>query len=333
MCHSTVGCLVILALSLFVTPLATAAQQSRHIPVVGMLLPGNSSDAFDPQSNLSAFRQSLRELGYAEGQTIRLAYRFAEGQGDRLPALAAELVSLQPDVIVTNATLGAQAAQQATTTIPIVVAFATDLVEAGLVASLARPGGNLTGQHSRDIEVVGKLLELLKEAVPTMTSVAALTNLTGNPIAPSFTSALDAAAQALGVRLQHIDAGGPETFDAAFATIATSGAEALLIQNSFVFTVHRQRLLDLARTHRLPTVCNGRSYVEVGCLITYSPNSLEMYRRAAVFVDKILKGAKPGDLPVERPDKFELVVNLKTAQALGLTIPQTLLFQADKVIR
>jgi len=201
------------------------------------------------------------------------------------------------------------------------------------VASLARPGGNLTGQHSRDLEVVGKLLGLLKEAVPTMTSVAALTNLTDNPLAPSFTSALDAAAQALGMRLQHIDAGGPEAFDAAFATIATSGAEALLIQNSFVFGLHRQRLLDLARTHRLPTVCNGQLYAEAGCLITYSPNSRELWRRAAVFVDKILKGAKPGDLPVERPDKFELVVNLKTAHALGLTIPPTLLFRADEVIK
>jgi len=330
MWHSTVGCLIILTLSLFVTPLATEAQQSGHIPVVGVLRPENPSADFDP---LSAFRQGLRELGYVEGQTIRLAYRFADGQGDRLPALAAELVSLQPDVIVTNATLGARAAQQATTTIPIVVAFATDLVEAGLVASLARPGGNLTGQHSRDLEVMGKLLEILKEAVPTMTSVAVLTNLTGNPFTPSFTSALAAAAQALGGRLQLVEAGGPEAFDAAFATIATSGAEALLIQNSFVFSVHRQRLLDLARTHRLPTVCHGRSYVEAGCLITYSPNALELYRRAAVFVDKILKGAKPGDLPVERPDKFELVVNLKTAQALGLTLPSTFLFLADEVIR
>src|SRR6266516_3721778 len=243
MWHSTVMCLVILALSLFVTPLVTEAQQSGHIPLVGVLRPG-TSDEFDPKSPLSAFRQSLRELGYVEGQTLRLAYRFADGHGDRLPALAAELVALQPDVLVTSSTLGALAAQQATTTIPIVVAFATDLVEAGLVASLARPGGNLTGQHSRDLEVVGKLLELLKEAVPTMTSVAVLTNLTGNPLAPSFTSAFDAAAQALGVRLQHVEAGGPEAFDAAFATIATSGAEALLIQNSFVFSVHRQRLLD-----------------------------------------------------------------------------------------
>jgi len=333
MWSSAVGCLVILALSLFATPLATAAQQSGHIPLVGVLRPGNLSDDFDPKSSLSVFRQGLRELGYVEGQTIRLAYRFAEGHGDRLPALAAELVTLQPDVLVTHSTLGALAAQQATTTIPIVVAFATDLVEAGLVASLARPGGNLTGQHSRDIEVVGKMLEILKEAVPTMTAVVVLTNLTGNPIAPGFTSALDAAAQALGVRLQHVDAGGPEAFNAAFATIATSGAEALLMQNSFVFSVHRQRLLDLARTHRLPTVCNGRRYAEAGCLIAYSASPLEMYRRAAVFVDKILKGAKPADLPVERPDKFELVINLKTAKALGLTMPPSLLLLADEVIQ
>jgi putative ABC transport system substrate-binding protein len=252
---------------------------------------------------------------------------------DRLPALAAELVALQPDVLVTNATIGARAAQHATTTIPIVVAFATDLVEAGLVASLARPGGNLTGQHSRDIEVVGKLLEFLKEAVPTVTAVAVLTNRTANLLTPGLTSALDTAAQALGVRLHHIDAGGPEDFDAAFATIATSGAEALLIQNNIVFGVHRQRLLDMARTSRLPTMCHGLLYIEAGCLINYYANSLQMYRRAAVFVDKILKGAKPGDLPVERPDKFELVINLKTAKALDLTIPPVVLFQADEVIR
>src|SRR5712691_5600041 len=168
MWHSTVGCLIILTLSLFVTPLATEAQQSGHIPVVGVLRPENPSADFDP---LSAFRQGLRELGYAEGHTIRLAYRYADGHGDRLPALAAELVSLQPDVIVTNSTLGARAAQHATTTIPI-VALATDLVEQGLVANLARPGGNLTGLHSRDLEVMDKLLELLKAAVPTMTVVA-----------------------------------------------------------------------------------------------------------------------------------------------------------------
>ena len=166
-----------------------------------------------------------------------------------------------------------------------------------------------------------------------MTAVAVLTNRTANLLTPSLTSALDTAAQALGVRLHHIDAGGPEAFDAAFATIATSGAEALLIQNNIVFSAHRQRLLDMARTHRLPTACHGQLYVEAGCLITYSPNGLELYRRAAVFVDKILKGAKPGDLPVERPDKFELVVHLKTAQALGITMPPSLLILADKVIR
>jgi putative ABC transport system substrate-binding protein len=333
MTRRTIGLLVTLALGLLVAPLAPEAQQAGHIPLVGVLRLGGPPDPADPKDLTNAFRQGLRDLGYVEGHTIRLVYRFADGQVDRLPVLAAELVALQPDVMVTNSTLGARAAQQATTTIPIVVAFATDLVEAGLVASLARPGGNLTGQHSRDLEVMGQLLEFLKEVVPTLTAVAVLTNLTANPLTPGLTSALDTAAQALGVRLQHVDASGPEAFDAAFATIATSGAEALLIQNNAVFSVHRQRLLDMARTHRLPTMCHGRSYADAGCLITYSPNSRELYRRAAVFVDKILKGAKPGDLPVERPDTFELVVHLKTAQALGLTIPPTLLFRADEVIR
>jgi len=333
MWHSTVGCFVILALSICVTPPAAEAQQSGHIPLVGVLGTSGPPDPADPKHGTNAFRQGLRDLGYVEGQTIRLAYRFAEGQGDRLPALAAELVSLQPDVIVTNSTLGALAAKQATTTIPIVVAFATDLVEAGLVASLARPGGNLTGQHIRDLEVVGKLLELLKDAVPTITQVAVLANPTSSPLAPRYTSVLDATAQALGVRLQHVEAHGPEAFDAAFATIATSGAEALMIRDSFVFSRHRKRLLDFARTNLLPTVCHGRQYAEAGCLIAYSASHLELYRRAAVFVDKILKGAKPGDLPVERPDKFELFVNLQTAQALGMTIPSTFLFLADEVIR
>jgi putative ABC transport system substrate-binding protein len=243
-------------------------------------------------------------------------------------------------VIVTNTAPAALAAKQATTTIPIVVAVTNDLVAEGIVASLARPGGNITGQNLRDLELAGKRLEMLKDAVPTITHVAVLTDPNG-PDYIRVPSAFEQEARALGVRLQRVDAGTPEAINDALTIIADSGAEALMVMDSSMFNAHSQRILEFARTHRLPTVCGVRRYAdcgvrryaEAGCLIAYAPDILEMFRRAAVFVDKILKGAKPGDLPVERPAKFELVVNLKTAQALGLTIPAALLLQATEVMR
>jgi putative ABC transport system substrate-binding protein len=323
----TVGILATLSLLLIVGASPSDAQPRGHIPLVGVLQPGDPSVAY-----LSAFRQGLRELGYVEGQTIRLEYRYAAWQWDRLPGLAAELVQHQPDVIVTNTTPGTLAARQATTTIPIVIAAAGDLVELGIVASLARPGGNMTGLILGGLELEGKRLELLKDAVPPITHVAVLADpvSTGSP---DYASAFAVEAQALGVRLHQVNAGTPAAIDAALATISTSGADALVIQDSAMFNAHRQRILEFARTHRLPTVCGVRAYAEAGCLLAYAPDLLEMFRRATVFVDKILKGAKPGDLPVERATKFELVINLKTAKALGLTIPPTVLFQADEVIR
>jgi putative tryptophan/tyrosine transport system substrate-binding protein len=324
--------MLLITLALLVAPLAVEAQPRGHIPVVGVLRPGDPSADSDPKSSLSAFRQGLRELGYVEGQTISLEYRFADWQWDRLPSLAAELVQLQPNVIVTNTTPGALAARQATTTIPVVIAARGDLVELGIVASLARPGGNVTGLILRDIELSGKRLELLKDAVPTITHVSVLANSVST-VSTDYPSAFAVEAQALGVRLHQANAGTPAAIDTALATISTSGADALLIQDSAMFNAHRQRILEFARAHWLPTVCGVRAYAEAGCLIAYAPDILEMFRRAAVFVDKILKGAKPADLPVEQPAKFELFVNLKTAQALGLTIPSTLLFQADEVIR
>jgi putative ABC transport system substrate-binding protein len=267
-----------------------------------------------------------------EGQTIRLAYRFAAWHWDRLPALAAELVQLQPDVIITHTGAGVLAAQQATATIPIVVAIGPDLVERGLVASLAQPSGNITGQILRDAELAGKRLELLKDAVPTITHVAVLVN-PGSNISPAYVSNIEAAAHALGIRLQQVEADTLEAIDAALATIATGGANALMIQDSAMFSAQRQRLLDFARMHRLPTVCGGRQYVEAGCLIAYSPNHVEMMRRAAVFVDKLLKGAKPTDLPMELPYKLELFCNLQTAEVLGVTIPPLFLSLADEVIQ
>jgi ABC-type uncharacterized transport system substrate-binding protein len=328
----TGGIMAILILLLLVASSPSAAQPRGHMPVVGMLRPGEPSADSDPKSSLSAFWQGLRELGYVEGQTIRLEYRYAAWQWDRLPALAAELVQLQPDVIVTNTTPGALAAKQATTTIPIVVMVSEDLVAGGIVASLAHPGGNITGQNLRDPELAGKRLELLKEAVPTLTQAAVLVHA-ADRAHDRVPGHIAAEAHALRVRLQRVEVGDVETFDRAFETIASSGTEALMVMDSAMFNAHRQRILEFARTHRLPTVCGVRIYAEAGCLIAYAPDIREMFRHAAVFVDKILKGTKPGDLPVEQPAKFELIINLKAATDLGLTLPPTLLFQANEVIR
>jgi putative ABC transport system substrate-binding protein len=327
----TTAFLALLVLGLLVAPLVPDAQPRRRIPLVGVLTPYATPTAVSPHRDLEAFVQGLRQLGYVEGQTIHLEYRFAEHQSDRLPALAAELVHLNPDVIVTHTALGVRAAQQATATIPIVMAAGGDLVDLGIVPSLARPGGNITGQILGALELDGKRLELLKDAVPTITHVVVLVD-PESLRAPRYLSAFAAEAQALGVRLHRVDA-TPETMDTALETITTSGADALLIQNSARFNTQMQRIIDYARTHHLPTMCSGRLSVAAGCLIGYSPSLVEMFRRAALFVDKILKGATPADLPVELPQKLELVINLQTAQALGITIPPTLLILADEVIR
>jgi putative ABC transport system substrate-binding protein len=335
---TSVGLLGLLILTgLLVAPRTPTAQPRGTIPLVGWLRPEYPPDPSHPSDistlYLQAFRQGFHDLGYVERQTIRLEYRYTAYQWDRLPALAAELIQLQPAVLVVTTTRAAVAAKQATTTIPIVVAVAGDLVEAGIVESLARPGGNITGQILGGVETEGKRLEMLKEAAPTITHVAVLVDATNPVVAKHYPSAFEREARALGVRLQRVDAGTPEAIDAALATVADSGANALLIQDSSMFNAHRQHILDVARAHRLPTVCGVRVYGEAGCLIAYAPDILAMLRRAAVFVDKILKGTKPADLPVELPTKFELVLNLKTAQALGITVPPTLLFQANEVIR
>jgi len=329
---STSGLIIALVLNILVVPLATDAQPRGHIPVIGLLRPGDLSYDSAPKSTFNAFLQGLHELGYVEGQTIRLEYRYAEWQSDRLPALAAELVQLQPDVIVTNTTPAVLAARQATTTIPIVVMAAGALEQLGIVASLAQPGGNITVQLLRDDGLVGKRLELLKDAAPTSTHVAILADPNGSDYSRG-PSAFEKEARALGVRLQRVDAGTLEAINEALAIIVHSGAEALMVMDSSMFNAHNQRILEFARMHRLPTVCGVRRYAEAGCLIAYAPDILEMFRRAAIFVDKLLKGTKPGDLPVEQPAKFELIVNLKTARALGLTIPAALLLQATEVMQ
>jgi putative tryptophan/tyrosine transport system substrate-binding protein len=284
-----------------------------------------------PAPCLPAFQQGLRDLGYVEGQNLLVDYRYAEGHPDRLPALAAELVQRAPAVLWLHSNASAWAAKQATTTIPIVTGISVGLVEQGLVASLARPGGNLTGLEHRGSEAVGKRLELFKAAVPTISRVAVLIE----PSEPAVVHApryFEREARALSVQLQRVEAGDPSAFEAAFAAMVDAGADALLIMESALFAAHRPQLLALALRHRLPTMAYGRHYAEAGSLLSYGADPRDLCRRSAVFVHKILHGAKPADLPIERAT-LQFVINLKTAQALGLTIPPHLLFQADEVIR
>jgi putative ABC transport system substrate-binding protein len=324
----TLGLLVTLTLGFLVAPLSAEAQPPTPVHRIGVL----SSMTRERDRNAKAFLEGMRALGYVEGQNLLREYRGAAGQYERLPALAAELVRLQPEVIVAQRTLAALAAKDATTTIPIVMAGVADPVGSGLVPSLARPGGNVTGVASVSSDVVGKQLELLKDVLPTVSRVAVL----GNPANQGhalMVRAADGAAPALGVQLHRVEARGPEAFEGAFAAMTRADVGALLVLGDQMFFDHRSRLAELAATSRLPTVYNDRAFVEAGGLLCYGANHPDIYRRAATYVDKILKGAKPADLPVEQPMTFELVINLKTAQALGLTIPPILLFQATEVIR
>jgi putative ABC transport system substrate-binding protein len=318
-------CAVLLA-----APLAAEAQQAAKVPRIGFLS-GATSGVSSPV--LDAFRQGLRELGWIEGQNIVIDYRFPEGRSDRLPDVAAELVQLKVDIIVAEATQGVAAAKNATTTIPIVmISGSADPVGLGFIASLARPGGNVTGlSYSVGPEIVGKGLELLKEIVPKVRRVAILSN-PASPVQPLFIRELNDAARSLGVQLQLLEVRGPNEFDGAFAAMAKERVGALLVVADAVFIRHRTRLEDLAARSRLPAAYGARVHVEAGGLMSYGPSVRDLFRRSATFVDKILKGAKPGDLPVEQPTKFELVINLKTAKALGLTIPQSLLRRADELI-
>jgi putative ABC transport system substrate-binding protein len=315
---------------LLAAPLVAEAQPAGRVPRIGFLglLPLS-----DPSPRIDAFRQGLRELGWVEGQNIVIDYRFAEGRLDRLPDLAAELVRLKVDIIVAVATQGVAAAKNATETIPIVmISGGADPVGLGFVASLARPGGNVTGlSFSVGPEIIGKGLELIKETVPKVRRVAVLSN-PASPVQSLFIREANVAARSLGVQLQLLEARGPNEFDGAFAAMAKERVEALLVPADSVFVLHRTRLADLAARSRLPAAYGIRENVEAGGLMSYGPSTLDLFRRSATFVDKILKGAKPGDLPVERPTKFELVINLKAAKALGLTIPPSLLARADQVI-
>jgi putative ABC transport system substrate-binding protein len=318
-----------LAVSLLAAPLAAGAQAPPKVPRIGFLSARSSTDKPD---FLEGFRQALRELGYVEGQTIAIESRFAEGRTERLPALAAELVRLKVDVIVTAAPPAPEAAKQATSTIPIVFAVAADPVAEGLVASLARPGGNITGLASISGEVVGKQFELLKEVVPKISRVAVLQN-PSSQVHPHTLRQAEGAARTLGVQLQIVQARTPLEIDAAFAAMHSQRAGGVLVLRDPLFLDHRNQIAALAAKSRLPAVYGFREDAEAGGLMAYGANVPLMFRRAATYVDKILKGAKPADLPVEQPTKFELVINLKTAKALGLTIPPSLLQRADEVIQ
>jgi putative ABC transport system substrate-binding protein len=320
-----------LAGGLLAPPLAAEAQQAAKAPRIGFLA-GNL--AAIPHLR-EAFRQGLRDLGYVEGRNVVIEYRDAEGKLERFPALAAELVALKVDVIVASGTLAALAAKQATRTLPIVFSPAADPVTSGLVTSLARPGGNVTGLSVLHSELVGKWLEQLKHAVPGVTRIAVLwqPGAFGERTEKDILKRAEVAGRELGVQLQFVEARGPADIDRAFLDMTRERAGALTVLTSNMFVTERRRLVDLAAKNRLPAVYPWREAVDAGGLMAYGPNLADVYRRAATYVDKILKGAKPADLPVEQPTKFELVINLKTAKALGLTIPQSLLGRADEVIK
>jgi len=309
--------------------ISAEAQQPKKIPRIGVLWLYSPTIA---SPFAEAFRQGLRGLGYVEGQNIALEERWAEGRFDRLPSLAAELVRLKVDILVTASTPAAQAGQQATKSIPIVLTNVSDPVESGLVSSLARPGGNVTGLSLMHPELAGKRLELLKEVIPKLSRVAVLSN-PANPIMPPLLRETEAAARALGVQLQVVEVRDPTDFDSAFSAMTRERAGALVVLPDAIFQNERTRIAGLAAKARLPAMYAWREAVDAGGLMAYGASVPDIFRRAATYVDKILKGTKPADLPVEQPTKFELVINLKAAKQIGLTIPPKVLAQADRVIK
>ena len=311
-------------------PVVARGQQAEKLPVIGYLSPGSS--AVGPLARHDAFQEGLRELGYVEGKNIAIAYRFADGKFDRLDELAAQLVRLKVDVIVSVVTQASLAAKKATSTIPVVMVSVGDPVGSGLIASLARPGANVTGTAAIAAEVIGKSLELIKEVIPSLSRVAVLWNPNNVVFQGQILSATEDAARGLAVELQTFGVRGPDEFDGAFAAMSDGRAGALLVLPDPMLAFHQTRIIDLANRRRLPSMYGLRDHAAAGGLMAYGPDYAQIYRRAATYVDKVLKGARPADLPVEQPTKFELVINLKTAKALGLTMPPLLLARADEVI-
>ena len=319
-----------LCASLFALCVSVEAQlPPKKVPRIGLLVATTRSAQL---SRVEAFRRGLRELGYIEGQNITLEYRYAEGKLDRLSAFATELIELKVDLIVTSGPQATRPAKKATATIPIVMTFDSDPVGNGFVASLARPGGNITGLSALSPELSGKQLELLKEIVPKLSRVAILGNST-EPANPQTLKEIDLAAGALGVQLQPLDVVAPKDIETAFLAARKGRADALLALASPVLSDHRTQIVELERKNRLPAIHYRPEFVEAGGLMSYATSFTDLSRRAATYVDKILKGAKPADLPVEQPTKFEFVINLKTAKQIGLTIPPNVLARADRVIR
>jgi len=305
------------------------SQQPRRVPRLGVLSLGSAAD---PSASFDAFRQGLSELGYVEGQNLGIEYRFVEGSPDRLPELAAELVRIPVDVIVARGTPPILAAKNATGSIPILFGAANDPVGAGFVASLASPGGNVTGSSALTYQLGGKRLELLKEAVPGVSHVAVLAHQDDQSLAPSLSVLRDAAAK-LGVELRVQVVRDPNDLDPAFEEAMSQHADALLTAPGPIILSYHPRIVELAAAHRLPAMYHLRDFVAAGGLLAYGANAVELWRRLATYVDRILKGAKPADLPVEQPTKFDFFINLKAAQALGLTIPQAVLQQATEIIQ
>jgi putative tryptophan/tyrosine transport system substrate-binding protein len=335
---SAIGLMLTLALGFLVVPLCSHAQQPGKVYHIGYL-----SALFPPAEpdwqQRSPFLQGMRELGWIEGQNMVMERRWAARQFERLPALATELVQLKVDLIVAEASLEIAAAKKATTTIPVVMLTPFDAVETGLVASLAHPGANVTGMTSMTLDFDPKRLELLKETVPGSSRIAVLWCKAG-PGSDFLVGAgrrtwegLQVTARTLGVQLQRLEAGEPDDYEGAFAAAISERAEAMVVEQGYTNVLNQQWIVDLAAKHRLPAIYSRRPWVQAGGLMSYGPRWRDVERRAATYVDKILKGAKPADLPVEQPTKFDLVLNLKTAQALGLTFPPTLLVLADEVIQ
>ncbi|MGH7845761.1 MAG: ABC transporter substrate-binding protein [Candidatus Binatia bacterium] len=313
---------------LFALDFSAQAQQPQKVPRIGFLTGASLSAT---SARIEAFRQGLRELGYVEGKNIVIEWRSWEGKRDALPVLAAELVRLNVEVIVTGGSTNTRAAKQATAMIPIVMAQDPDPVGNGFVASLSRPGGNITGLSSPTADLAGKRLELLKEILPKLARTAVFGTSTNRGNAQQLRKT-QRAAGVIGMQLQYLDILGPKDIETAFRAASNGHADAVLVLNSFLSASHREQLADLAAKSRFPATYPHSMYVEAGGLISYGVNSNDLARRAATYIYKILKGAKPADLPVEQPTKFELVINLKTAKALGLKIPAHLLMEANRVI-
>jgi putative tryptophan/tyrosine transport system substrate-binding protein len=312
---------------LFALCFRAEAQQAGKIPKIGVLYPDSESGVC-----LNGFREGMRELGYVDGKNIVIEFRSGESKSERFREVAADLVRSAPDVIWTHGFATILAAKQATATIPIVVGVSRNLVEQGIVSSLARPGGNITGMELRDLEIIGKRLEILKETIPKAASVAVLVD-TNDPSHVNIPRNIEPEARALNLRLQRVETNGSETFDKAFSAMIQGRASALLLPENPMFSANRRRIAELAIGKRLPVAAGGSHFADAGSLLSYGANVGDLCRRSASVVDKILKGRKPADLPLELAEKFELVVNLKTAKQIGVPIPPTLLTAANRVIK